>query len=65
MDADKAYGEKAGQQLHKNVTCHTEQISGAKSHKTVPIRSPTSHLSNYSNRMNKVQDTAGEVRMSS
>ena len=26
MDADKAYREKAGRELHKNATCYTEQI---------------------------------------
>ena len=44
MDADKAYREKARQELHKNVTSCSEQILEAASHKTTVVRSPTFYL---------------------
>ena len=54
LDVDKAHGEKAWQQLHKNSTSHIKQILDATSHKTAVVRSPTSHLQNHSNQTNKI-----------
>ena len=44
MDADKAYREKARQELHKNAVSYVEQILEAASHETAAIRSPTFDL---------------------
>ena len=53
MDADKAYREKAWQQLQKNAASYNEQILDATSHKTSSIRPPPSHLENHPNKTNK------------
>ena len=37
MDADKADGEKARWELHKNPTSYIEQILEAKSHKATAV----------------------------
>ena len=37
MDADKAYSEKAKQELPKNATSYIEQIMEATSHKTATV----------------------------
>ena len=44
MDADKAYREKAWQELHKNATSYIEKIQGTTSHETIVVRPPTSYL---------------------
>ena len=44
MDADKAYREKAKQELLKNVISYTEQILEATSHETAGVQTPTSYL---------------------
>ena len=49
MDADKAYGEKAWQQLHENAASCIEQVQEAKLHKTAVVRSPTTHQEKYQN----------------
>ena len=54
IDADKAYREKAGQELHKNTTSQIEQILDATSYKTAAVRPPTSHLESHSNKTDKI-----------
>ena len=54
-------GEKAWRQLHKNVT----NKYWKQTHKRVTIRSLTSHLKTMKLDEQDVQDTAGEVRVSS
>ena len=44
MDANKAYTEKARQELHKNVVSYIEQILEETSHKTATVWLPTSYL---------------------
>ena len=41
IDADKAYIEKARQELPKNATSYIEQILEATSHETTVVRPPT------------------------
>ena len=47
IDIDKAYKEKARQELHNNATSHIEQILKATSHKATDVRPPTSHSGKY------------------
>ena len=47
MDANKAAGEKARRQLHKNAASNIEQVLAATPHKAPTIRPPTSHYENY------------------
>ena len=47
VDADKAYGEKAWRQLHKNAASCIEQISGATPNKAAAVLPPTTHHENY------------------
>ena len=47
LDANKTAGEKARQQLHKNVASNIEQILEATPHKAPTIQPPTSHHENY------------------
>ena len=49
MDTDKAYKEKARQELHKNAMSYIEQILEATSYKTAAVKPPTSNLKNHSN----------------
>ena len=42
-------GEKAWQQLHKNVASNTEQVLEATPHKAAAVRLPTTHHENYPN----------------
>ena len=44
MDVNKAHGEKARRQLHKNATSHIEQILETTFHKIATVGSPTSNL---------------------
>ena len=44
MDANKTYGEKARQELHKYDSSYIEQILEATSYKTAFVRSTTSHF---------------------
>ena len=44
MDVDKAYGEEALRQWHKNAASYIEQILKATPLKTAAVRPPTSHL---------------------
>ena len=57
MDTDKAYGEKAWWQLHKNTTSCIEQILEATSHKTASGWSPTTYHENHPNEMNQTCGT--------
>ena len=47
MDANKAYGEKAWQQLHQNTVCNIERVLDVTLHKTVAVQPPTTHHENY------------------
>ena len=47
MDDNKANGEKAWQQRHKNAARNIEQIMEAVSHKAAIVQSPTTHHENY------------------
>ena len=47
MEANKMYGEKARQQLHKNAASNMEQILEATHHKAAAVRPPTTHYENY------------------
>ena len=47
MDANKTYGEKAWQQLHKNAASNIEQVLETVSHKAAAVRPPTTHHENY------------------
>ena len=47
IDANKMYGEKARQQLHKNAASNTVKGLEATPHKTAAIRPPTIHNENY------------------
>ena len=49
MDADEVYAEKAWRQLHKNVVSCIEQLPEAASHKAAAVRTPITHLENYTN----------------
>ena len=44
LDTDKAFREKASQQLYKNAVSCNEQILDVTSHKAAPIWPPLSHL---------------------
>ena len=57
MDTDKAHGEKAWQQLHKNTTSHTEKFLEVTSYQTADVRPPTTHLKNRSNQTNTLLGT--------
>ena len=48
MDANKTYGEKAWQQLHKNAESNTERVLEAAPDKAATVRPLTTHLENYS-----------------
>ena len=47
LDVNKMAGEKARQQLHKNVVSNIEQVLVATPHKAPTIQPPTSHHENY------------------
>ena len=47
VDADKAYGEKAWQQLHKNARSCIKKILETTLHKTAAERPPITHLENH------------------
>ena len=47
MDANKTYGEKAWQQLHKNAASNIEQYLEATPHKEAAVQPPTTHHKNY------------------
>ena len=53
MHADKAYWEKAGQELQKNAASCIEQILETASHKAASVRPPTPHLYNHPNKTDK------------
>ena len=44
MDKDKAYQEKARQELHKNATSYIKQILEVTSHETAAVQPSTSYL---------------------
>ena len=48
MDANKAAGEEARRQLHKNATCNLKQVLAETPHKTPTVRSPAPYHENYS-----------------
>ena len=48
MDANKAAGEEARWQLHKNAASNTEQVLEATPQKAASVQSPTTHHENYS-----------------
>ena len=66
MDANKTYGEKAWQQLKKNVANCIEEVLEATPHKTAALRPPTTHHKKLS-KLDELdmRDTAGEVRKNS
>ena len=43
MDTNKTYGEKAWQQLHRNVAINIEQVTETASHKASAVRPLTTH----------------------
>ena len=47
MNANKTYGEKAGQQLYKNAVSNTEQARDITTHKTAAVGPPTNYHENY------------------
>ena len=47
MDANKTYGEKTWQQLHKNAESCIEEVLEATPHKTTAVQPPTTHHKNY------------------
>ena len=49
MDADKASGDKAWWQLHKNATNCIEHILEVTSNKTPAVRPSTTYLENHPN----------------
>ena len=49
MDPNETYGEKAGQQLHKNAANNIEQVQEATPNITAAARPPTTHHENYPN----------------
>ena len=49
MDANKAAGENAWRQLHKNAVSNIELNLGAAPHKAAAVRQPTTHHENYQN----------------
>ena len=53
IDADKAYWEKAWQQLHKNAKSYIELKLEAPSHKTAAVQPPIPHLLNHRNQTDK------------
>ena len=57
MDADKTYGEKAWQQLHKNAVSGIEQVLGATPNKTAAVRPLTTHHENYPSQTNQTCGT--------
>ena len=59
MDANKTYTEKARWELHKNATCHIEQILETTLNKTAVVWPHTSHFTNYPHKMYKTWGTAG------
>ena len=63
MDDDKAYGEKAWQQMHKNAVSRIEQIQEITSLQN-GICTATYQPSQKPSRLDKqdTRDTAGEVR---
>ena len=48
-DAEKAYGEKAWQQLLKNATSYNEHALEATSYKIAAVRPPTTNHENHPN----------------
>ena len=46
MDANKAHGEEAMWEQHKNAMCWLEQILEVTSHKTAVVQLLTSYLKN-------------------
>ena len=46
-DANKTYGGKAWQQLHKNAVSNIEQVLEAAHHKAAAVRPLTTHHKNY------------------
>ena len=48
MDANKAAGEEARGQLHKNATCNLKQVLAVTPHKTPTVRPPAPYHENYS-----------------
>ena len=68
MDANETHGEKAWQQLHKNVASCIEQVLLATPHKTAAVRPPnTQHPTRKLTKLDKpdMQNTAGEIRTNS
>ena len=47
MNANKTYGKKAWEQLHKDAASNIEQVLEATPPKTAAIRPPTTHHENY------------------
>ena len=47
LDANKAAGEKARRQLHKNAASNIEQVLKAMVYKAPTIRPPSSHHEDY------------------
>ena len=58
MNAEKALGLKAWQQLHKNAASCIEQVLEVTPHKKkTAARPPTTHLENHPNEMSKTCGT--------
>ena len=53
MDSNKAAGEEAKRQLHKNAASNLEQVLAATPHKTPTVRPPASYHENYSSYTNQ------------
>ena len=49
MDANLTYGDRAWQQLLKNVANNIEQVLEASPHKTAAVRPPITHHENFPN----------------
>ena len=47
MEANKTYGEKAWQQLHKNAASNIEQVLEATPYKTAAVGPPTTYHDKY------------------
>ena len=60
LHANKTYGEKAWQQLHKNAASNTEQILEEAPDKAAAVRPLTTHHENYQNWTNQTYGTLRE-----
>ena len=63
MDADKAHGELARQEQHKNARSYIQQIQEESPHTTAVVRTPSSYLKSHPSKTRKTNETQQEKQV--